>query len=168
MKVNYKTNFGDFIAFAWHHQTRSPIIMGLLLLVSGFSSWIASRSSTGKYPFIFIVIAWFMLTTINFAVIFILGFFIGIFTEISKKNKTFLTDNTIELTENNIITENHYGRSELVWDIVQKVKRTKRFVLIYTAQSKAILVPKRAFINVQEWNDFYNFLESHCVRRNIR
>ena len=166
MKVNYKTNFGDLVTSGWHHATRSPVLMGIMLLVSGFIGW-SFRNLTEKDPFIFRVLIWFILTTIYFTGMLIFGFLIWIATEISKKNKTFLTDNTIELTENNIITENRYGRSEFVWDIVQKVKYTRRLILIYTAQSKAIIVPKRVFTNSQEWTAFCNFLESHYVSRNI-
>jgi hypothetical protein len=164
MKVNYKMTFGDFVAFSWYYQTHSPVLMGFLLLVAGAGSWVIGRNSTKNSDMVFVMV-WFIFMMASLAFMLILTFILTILVAISKKNKTFLTDTVIELTENNIIEENSYGRSELVWGIVQKLKRTRRFILIYIAENKAIVVPKRAFANKQNWDAFYNFLETHRKSR---
>ena len=165
MKVNYKNTFGDLVAFLWHSQTRSPVQMGIILLISGFISWQGSQSSIGKHHMAIIAVAWLMVTTFIFVVLLIPAFLISILGIISKKNKPFFADKFIELTENNIITESRYGRSELAWGIVQKLKRTRHVILIYTGQSVAIVIPKRAFTNEQDWDAFYSFLETHRKSR---
>ncbi len=69
----------------------------------------------------------------------------------------------IELTDNGIITEDRYERSERVWDVIQRLIRTKRFILVYVSQRQAFVVPKRAFPNDQEWDSFYEILKSHSL-----
>ncbi len=161
MKITYKNTFCDMVAFLWNHLIRSSVLIGILLTFSGFISWITIRHSAEEHTTIIIVLSWFIMTATIFTAILLFSFFFSALTMISRKNKTFLTDNTIELTDNGIIMENRYGRSECVWGIVQGLKRTKRFILVYIAQSQAIIVPKRAFLNDQEWNGFYEILESH-------
>ena len=161
MKITYKNTFCDLVAFLWNHLIRSPVWIGIMLIFSGFVSWSTIRNSAEEHTTIIIVLSWFIMTAIIFTAILLFIFVLSALAMISRKNKTFLTDNTIELTDNGIIMENRYERSECVWDIVQRLKRTKRFIFVYVNQNAAIIVPKRAFPNDQEWNGFYEILESH-------
>jgi hypothetical protein len=153
--------FGDLVAFSWYHKTRSARSIGFVLILSALVSWSACRNLPDGHGTFVVVLTWFVMTAILFSFIFVLGFLVSVLMAISKKNTTFLTDNTIELTDDGIMCESRYGRSELVWDVVQKLRRTKHFILIYTAQAKAFVIPRRAFQGDQEWNMFYEILESH-------
>ncbi len=160
MKIAYKNTFCDIVAFLWNHYIRSPFVIGFTLIVSayiGCTMW----KFTEEHTTIVIALVRFITTATVFPVIFLLIFFCSALSMISRKNKTFLTDSTIELTDNGIITEDRYERSERVWDNIQRLIRTKRFILVYVSQRQAIVVPRRAFLNDQEWDSFYEILKSH-------
>jgi hypothetical protein len=109
------------------------------------------------------VIACIIMSIIILAVFLVLTFpLVFILTQISGKNKTIMTENSIELHEDHFVSENRYGRSVLKWDIVQKLRRTKRFIFVYISQSSAMMIPKKAFLSEDDWNSFYHFLQTHC------
>lgn len=103
-----------------------------------------------------------MLTAaIIFAGIFLFAFIGSVLTALSRRNKTFMTDNTIELQEDRFLTENRYGKGEYNWDIVQKIVKTRGRIVLYVNQSSGIVVPRRAFPNAAEWDAFCSFVENH-------
>ena len=161
MKVSFKNTFGDLAGYLWYQQRRSTVTL-ILLIGAGFLAFQSSRHAIGQYSMPIIIMSWFMTTAILFIGMLLFTFLLTLISAISKKNKTFFADKTIELTETNIIGESPYGRSELAWNIVQHLKHTKRLILIYTSKSNAITVPRRAFATQQDWDAFYNFVYSHA------
>jgi hypothetical protein len=159
MKVSFRIKYSDLIAFNFHYFFRSPIFLGLLvfILVIGIKpNWqavnnvAAERSLT--YRLIFFVIL--ELLPVVFAYLLVaLALLLG---NISKMNKTVLTDNTITLSENVIITESAYARSEIQWTAAQKLVRTRSHIFIYITQHSAFIIPKRAFDSDDACDQFWN------------
>ncbi|MHB9071734.1 MAG: YcxB family protein [Sedimentisphaerales bacterium] len=164
MKISYKTTFRDLILFSWYHQTRSLGLVCFFLLVAGSINWGSMKRLSENHGHAVVFLTWIITTAVWFSGIFIFGFLLSVLSEISKKNKTLMVNNTIELTADSIILENNYGRSEVKWSIIQKLKCTKHFIYIYVAKSQAFIVLNRAFINKQDWNTFYNILNSHWTK----
>lgn len=164
MKVQFRTTFPDVVRFIWIHLTRSTL---LLLLIGGmaiFTTWQAGRSAIARHGLLAGMIAWFLTAAALFGCIFIIGFAAAVLAALSRRNKTFMTDNTIELQEDRILTENRYGKGEYKWDIVQKVVKTRGRIILYVTQSTGIVVPRRAFANVSEWDDFCHFVATHSPK----
>jgi hypothetical protein len=88
--------------------------------------------------------------------------FAFVITQISGKNKTIMTWHSIELYEDHFVSESQYGRSELKWDIVQKLRRTGSFIIIYISKNSAMLIPRKAFSSEADWHSFYRFVHTHC------
>ena len=160
IRVTYKTKLSHLIYFSWYHLIRSS---GLIICIYLFSCFIAYQSLPQDFGIVVRIIIFAIMSIIIFSVILVLIFpFAFIFTQISRKNKTIMTENSIELHEDHFVTENQYGRSVLKWDIVQKLRRTKRFIVVYFSKNSALIVPKKAFLSEDDWNSFYHFLQTHC------
>lgn len=161
MRVQFKTTFSDVVRFIWIHLVRSTghlIFIGAMAL---FIAWKACRSTILQHGWIVGTITGLLTAAIIFAGIVFLGFLAAVLTALSRKNKTFMTDNTIELLEDRFLAENRFGKAEYKWDIVQKIVRTRGLIVLYVAQSAGIIVPKRAFPNTEEWEAFCSFVEAH-------
>ena len=161
MKVTFRTTFPDVAAFVWHHNSRSPLLIPLLLGMAGYVSWNSCRTVAKHYGLAVTLVTVFIVGAALFSALFLVGFAVSMLTTSSRRNKTFLTDNTLELRDDGFLTENRFGRSECRWGMVQKLHRTRRHILIYTARSQAIVVPRRAFASASDWDAFYEFLERH-------
>ena len=76
---------------------------------------------------------------------------------VSGHNKTVLTEHTIILTDDSLVEETAYCKTEQKWLGVQKLARTKGYLFIYIMQHGAHVIPRRAFRDDTEWNAFYEF-----------
>ena len=86
---------------------------------------------------------------------------ITMLTMISRKNKTLTAQRTVTLGEDGFTTESVYGRSEYKWPVIQKLARTKGHVFLYFSQHSALVIPRRAFEGVAQWDAFY----AYCRRK---
>src|SRR5262249_11507836 len=86
---------------------------------------------------------------------------ITLLTMISRRNKIFFCQKTMTLANDAFIGESQYGKSETRWTAVQKLARTRNHLFIYLGQELALVIPRRAFENTQQWDAFYNF----CAER---
>jgi hypothetical protein len=114
-------------------------------------------------PIVAGIIVFAILSIIMFSALLVLSFpFAFVLTQISGKNKTIMTEHSIELYEDHFLLETQYGRSEFKWDIVQKLRRTRSFIIIYVSKNSALMIPKKAFSSDADWHSFYRFVQTHC------
>jgi hypothetical protein len=114
-------------------------------------------------PIVVGIIVFVILSIIMFSALIVLTFPLGfVVTQISGKNKTIMTEHSIELYEDHFVSEDQYGRSELKWDIVQKLRRTGSFIIIYVSKNSAMMIPRKAFSSDADWHSFYRFVHTHC------
>jgi len=160
IKVTYRAKFSHLIYFSWYHLIRSPVLLIPMYLLSCFITYQALPQG---YSTVVLIISFVIMSLIVFSVMLALIFpFAGILTRISGKNKTFLTETSIELHDDHFVSESQYERSVFKWDIVQKLRRTKSFIIVYLSQTGAMLIPKKAFLSDDDWHSFYHFLRTHC------
>jgi hypothetical protein len=82
----------------------------------------------------------------------------------SKGNRIDLRPRSITVSEAGVCEETSESRSEHKWSVIQRVRRTKNYMAIYIAPSRAHLIPRRAFGTVNEWQRFVEFVEAHAKR----
>jgi hypothetical protein len=100
-----------------------------------------------------------MLIILDLMPIVFLYLFIGlglVISNIGKMNKTVLTDSSIILNDDVIITETKYLRSEVKWSAVQKLARTRTHIFMYVLQHGALTIPRRAFTNDEAYEQFWS------------
>jgi hypothetical protein len=164
MTVTYRNTFRDITAFCFYHYLRSPFVLGAYGICVGLLTLIAiqaipKEASTGQKIFAFMVVE-----SILFALLAgIFGLSI-VLSMISRRNKTFLTEHTIALHEDGFITETPYSRSEQKWTIVQKLGRNARYIFLYVSQHGAHVIPRRAFHDTAEADQFYDYCRKKLVR----
>lgn len=158
MTISFRNTIGDRLAFAAYHLPRNPlmilIIGGVFLLITFGSLLPAAREDVThgivEKAIIFIIAD----LAIAFLMISLLSLFI-LLAMISRKNKTLYCQKTITIGDDGLFGESEYGKSEMRWKTVQKLARTRKHILIYINSESAWIIPRRAFGNDADWNNFY-------------
>ncbi|MFO0515168.1 MAG: YcxB family protein [bacterium] len=87
-----------------------------------------------------------------------------VFRRISRKNRTFFCEITITLCQETFVVESQYSKSEVKWDMVQKLARTRKHIFIYLSQESALIIPRRVFEGTTQWNEFYGICKQKISR----
>jgi hypothetical protein len=145
------------MAFCFYHYPRSPVLLGAFGFVFVFVGWATCNSFPEDAGAAMKVIIFCVMQIIAFVIMAVTVGLGTVLSLISKRNKTFYAENTFTLDEEGFIAESRYGKAELKWAIVQKLARTKNHIFIYVAQYAAHVIPRRAFRDDAEWNEFYAF-----------
>ena len=149
------------VSFIWLHLTRSKVQLALVGGMSVFIVWDLCHKRVMQHGCVIGVITILLLAVAVFVILCLIGLTTSIIAALSRRNKTFMTDNTLEFLEDKFFAENRYCKTEYKWDIVQKVIKTKRHIVLYVTQSTGIVVPRRAFQNTAEWDAFCSFVIAH-------
>jgi YcxB-like protein len=171
MTITYQNNFRDRLAFLFYHFMHSRfaicIAAGFILFMTWLDIVPAVREDR-SHPLLAKMIG-FSITEILLIVMTLGGWALIIFAtvaanSISKKNKPLTAERTLTLTEEFFGVKSAYGQSETKWNSVQKLARTSKHILIYVNAQAAVIVPRRAFRDSQQWDEFYSFCEQKTGR----
>ncbi len=152
------------MSFIWLHLTRSKVQLSLVGGMSVFIAWDACHKRVMQHGFVNGVIVILILAVVVFVILCLIGLSVSIIAALSRRNKTFMTDNTLEVQEDKFFAENRYCKTEYKWEIVQKVIKTKRHMVLYVTQGTGIVVPRRAFQNTADWDAFCSFVIAHSSK----
>lgn len=161
MKIQYRTTFPDVASLIWLNLTKSAWQLTFIGGLSVFVAWDASHKTVMRHGYAIGVITILIMAIAIFAILCLVGLTVSMLAALSRRNKTFMTDNTLDLQEDKFFAENRYCTTEFKWDIVQKVIKTQRHIVLYVTQSAAIVVPRRAFLNTADWDAFCSFVLAH-------
>jgi YcxB-like protein len=159
MKITYRNGFRDWLAFQAYCAPRNPIIIltsvGFFLFAT-FEVVLPAMHGAAGVPLFASVIAFILVELLLIA--FILGFLaaITIIPMISRGgNKLLYCERTLSTGAETFFTESEYSRSETQWSVVQKLVRTSSHIFMFMGQHSAFVVPRRAFEDTTEWEEFY-------------
>jgi hypothetical protein len=170
MKISYRNNFLDLIRFNISHVSRTPILLGIfgfLFLVLTQISWEAVAKISVD-SILFKILFFFMLEALWVILIAFFALLIIILSNLSKMNKTVLTDTILTLGSDGITSESQFGRSELKWNAIQKVVRNRSYIFMYVVQHGAIVIPRRAFGTSDQWEQFWLMCQAKSVPNNVK
>ena len=158
MTITYRNTFRDHLAYHVYHLLHSPLVLlatAVMLAMITFTSVPPALSGTESVAvrvigFVFLELL---------LVIAIAGFWLVIIllTMISRRNKALAAERTVTLGEDGFMLESVYGKSEYKWPVIQKLARTKGHAFLYFSQHGALVIPRRAFEGVAQWDAFYDY-----------
>ena len=62
---------------------------------------------------------------------------------------------SVSSSPDSLISDSQFSHSELKWDAVQKLSRTRSYIFMYITQHGAIVIPRRAFTTQETWDQFW-------------
>ena len=127
----------------------------VLLSIITWLNWQAVAKRADENSLFVTIFTFAVLEFIFVAVIGIVLFLTLIASNISKMNKTVLTDCVIILSPDSISAESEYARAEYQWNAVQRLAQNPKYLFLYVMQHGAVIIPKRAFQSKQELENFW-------------
>src|SRR4030095_10396430 len=158
--VTYRNTLADLLWFNFHHAVRSPTNIALVLGLMGMIALIFFQARPKDESLLVNIIVFFILEGAALLAYALLTGFLVLLQVASKKNKTVLTEHTLELRDDALVTETAYAKTECKWATVQRLRRTRDYLFIYVSANSANLVPRRAFADEDCWNAFFDFCKS--------
>jgi len=167
MAVVYKNTFGDLLSFHFYHYVRSPslyLISGAFVLLMAVTDVHQIMSLPGPHlQRIAVLVVYELLLVVALAIFWMVVPLLAVaMAWISKKNQILVAERTVQLRDDSIVVESVYYKTEIKWKALQKLARTQAYIYLYTAKSNAIVIPRRAFQNVQAWDEFFESCEKYA------
>lgn len=67
----------------------------------------------------------------------------------------------IELQDDGFIWVNKYAKSEVFWEAIRRIVRTRKHIILFLYNGYGLIIPRRAFANPVVWEEFCFFLATH-------
>jgi len=169
MKISYRNTFFDHLAFNVHYLPRNPVLMLMMVGLFIHITFTGIVPAVSKLPGGVVTFMTFITMELILALSIVLLVAIPIvlllvFRRISRKNRTFFCEITITLCQETFVVESQYSKSEVKWDMVQKLARTRKHIFIYSSQESALIIPRRVFEGTTQWNEFYGICKQKISR----
>lgn len=157
--ITYTTTKSHLIYFSFVHTFRQNALRVLFAIPLIYLVWkIISEANRRQYPFqlkLAIVIA---VILAYIVLIFLLHLMMTLLLHMSRgKNPGVLTTHTVTLNENGIDSVSAAGSAHQTWSTIVEVRRSRHFIMIYTQQHAALLIPISAFASREAADSFYKY-----------
>ena len=177
MKIDYQLTKQDYIDYNIYHMSHSDTIRRSLFGQRYLISIIFLIM-----PFMLIKISdihlWYWLST--FIIVYILWIIFYpkylrwyIIRRISRmldegKNVDMLGDHSFLLTEDGVIDITNFSESKNNWNVIENIVVTREHIFIYINAVMAYIIPIRAFININQKNEFINTLNNMTEKTKVK
>ena len=156
MKVTYKNDYMDGVMFFYYSIPRSSfyqIFFTIIIIFLGIGSMIiVSIVETSILVKIFVAIIFVLLVMLG---TFLLSILFGTISLLL--TKWFNIEYSVEFLDTGVITTAPMGKSELKWELFDKVRLANKRIYLFIHQFSAIIIPLKYFENEQEGHEFFMF-----------
>jgi len=158
MTVQYRNSISDLL---WFNAYTIPRLRGMqvitLAIVLIFGYLFASTLRPLEAP---VPTKWALFTALMIGALLFVSVTTILFTLVSsfpRYGRAVSEEHTVSLTEEGIVELGTHSRHTISWAGVQRVRRTRRAVLIYLSETGAHIIPKRAFDDSSDFDRFFRF-----------
>ena len=172
MTLDFELNSKDYIDFNVYNLDNSAtvkksllaarVLLSVIILIVGLS--VVKRGNVIGY--IYFAVIWLLIM-----VFFPNGFRLRVKRRLEKilnegNNAYFLGPWSIKLLEDGIVTINTFSESKTKWEGVEKIIEAEEHIFIYVGIASAFIIPKRAFLDNKDIDEFLTTLGSLMSRGN--
>ncbi len=154
MKVTYTNSFRDVLAGYRYMFTRTPVGIGLHLLILIGTCWPVIQTVSDEGVFVTVFVCTIMLVLFYTGLSLLMTLLIALMV-IPQRNNAVLTEHSIAIDEDMLIEKTEHNRSEFRWSMINKVVKTRRHLLIFVSSFSCHIVPRHAFVSREEGDAFY-------------
>ena len=138
-----------------------PIFLLFIIFILESDLYVPVKAFLATFAFVFFIILYGLIK------IFIYIFYKSFYRSISKgKNKNMIGDSSISIDEDYIIENINGNVNKYLWNNIEKVISTDRYMFIYTASMSAIVIPLFKLDN-EISNNFKNLVLDKCNSINL-
>jgi hypothetical protein len=153
MVVRYTNTYGDALVFATVHNLRSIPLLGFLLAGAVVIVWLSFPDDVHGFP---AVVAFAVVTLGVFFALLAFQLLFNAYWFASNRDKNFVTEHSVELTDSAFIESTAFTRTEIKWPGIFHVCRYLNRLFIFEGPNKGNCIPARAFPGRPEFEAFSN------------
>jgi hypothetical protein len=150
MKIGFKLKFKDYLFFNAAHQICSPITQSIYVLTAIY----VGLSDRRGHPIADILHSMIWV----YVVLWVMSSLLLLLYLLLQKNKTQLTEYSVEPRDGALLSETRFVKSEYVWSGIIKLVERFGYINIYVNPNAAVLIPPRAFASPEERSQFLNIV----------
>jgi YcxB-like protein len=163
MRVSYRITFLDRLIYQVDCFRRHPLVLisvAALFSVVTFTGNVPGLLLNSEYPLFTRIIAFLVMELLLALFILAMLMSVAILGSVSAmfgQNSFTYGERTLTLYDEAFIAESQHYKSEIRWQSVQKLVRTRTHIFMYVSKDGAVIVPRRAFESLVEMEVFYDF-----------
>lgn len=162
-RLHYSNSIAEMLAFQWSHAFRSPWYYALFV----FWSYVWLGPATEEWTSWSCLGCTVMYFSIMFAIVVATFLALGLAPQLlcffSKGHRASLAPRTMTINDIGLIEETSNSRAEYNWSAILRVVQTRTLVALYISPWVAHLIPKKAFENIAQWQQFNAFVKQHAA-----
>lgn len=160
--ITYTNTKADLVHFSFTHSLRQTVVRIMFAIPVIFLAWQLFQIMEHRQFPIFLKMA-IVLGGVLIAIGFIMGlhYAMSTFLFMGRKDRGVQGSHTVTLTENGINEQTPAGHSDQNWKSIVEVRRTQKYILIYTQLHAAHVIPLNAFASREAADDYYKFALHH-------
>jgi hypothetical protein len=143
MKIIFENRRRDLMIFYFFEIMRSWLILVSAIIMAGLVIYVNfAYREEGESVYDAIGISLIVILTICLGFLFLLAVYATILAS-SRKHKATLTQHTMKFTDSCILSESEYGKGEASYNLLQNIRETHNYILLYIGLHTAIIIPKK-------------------------
>ena len=146
----------------WHHLKRDPVVLGVFGAAAVVTTVALWQNTTAEHLCTKIVAVF----LIELGTMLGLLLFVGTGVLVSLvflRDKTFLTEHTLEITEAGLTEVTAYGTQTCNWEAVGRIGITPRRLFVYISRSSAHVIPRESVSSDADWDNLQGTLKRHAT-----
>jgi hypothetical protein len=155
VQLKYEIALPEFMEMAWLRHRSSirwiiGICVGLIGLLLGSAFYVYTDHALG-------------LVLIAFAIFLLLMQFVVpslVFRRVYRRNSRMFGMRTVTISDTGIVADHQLGHLESAWNMYEKFRETQKLFLLYQSTDLIGIVPKRAFANPADLQQFRALIAS--------
>ncbi|HEV8494064.1 MAG TPA: YcxB family protein [Candidatus Angelobacter sp.] len=155
MQLKYEITFPEFREMAWlRHRSSIRWITGICLSILGLALGLVFFVYTDHWLGIFLIAASVFLLLVQLIVPSLA------FARVYRRNSRLFGMRTVTVSDTGIVSDHQLGHTESAWNMYEKFRETPRLFLLYQTSDIVGIVPKRAFANSADLEQFRRLIAS--------
>lgn len=155
MQLKYEIALPEFMEMAWlRHRSSIRWIIGICVGVIGLLMGAAFYVYTDHVVGMILIAFSIFLLLMQFVVPSL------VFRRTYRRNLRMFGMRTINISDGGIIADHQLGHSESAWNMYEKFRETQKLFLLYQSTDLIGILPKRAFANPADLQQFRTLIAS--------
>jgi hypothetical protein len=155
VQLKYEITFPEFREMAWlRHRSSIRWITGICLSILGLALGLVFFVYTDHWLGIFLIAASVFLLLVQLIVPSLA------FARVYRRNSRLFGMRTVTVSDTGIVSDHQLGHTESAWNMYEKFRETPRLFLLYQTSDIVGIVPKRAFANSADLEQFRRLIAS--------
>ena len=155
MQLRYEITFPEYREMAWlRHRSSIRWIIGICVGIMGLGLGLVFYFYADHWFGLFLIVLSIFLLLVQLVIPSL------VFARLYRRNSRMFGMRTVTVSDTGIVSDHQLGHSESAWSMYEKFRETQKLFLLYQSADLIGILPKRAFANPAELQQFRALIAS--------